>query len=165
MIYSAKRVPQLLKMICIVVGLAMPLETLLADPINCNRNLSPLSSTILSYDPTNYCELCGEGQVRIIITNPIHENMGNFSIKHVFTSTDLEYVPGSTQFVPVTGLTQTGASLDPVITVSGTTLTWTNAEIGDLLQIDGNNDVSDHTSSNSVEIIFNVRSKSGTEEG
>ena len=145
----------LLKMICIVVGLAMPIETLLAHTINCNSNPSAISG-VVSYDTSGttntYCELCGIGQVRIVVTNPTHEDMANFSIRHVFDSNELEYVPGSTNG---------GAGGDPVISGGGTILTWTATQIAALSQIDG---VPTNFNFNSTVITFQVRSRSGTEE-
>ena len=144
-----------LKMICIVVGLALPIETLLAHPINCNTNPNTING-IIAYDTSGttntFCKLCGIGQVRIVVTNPSHEDMANFSIKHVFDSNELEYVPGSTNG---------GSAGDPVISGGGTTLTWTAAQIPALSQIDG---VPTNFNYNSVVITFQVRSRSGTEE-
>jgi len=140
-----------LKMILIVAGLSLPIETLFANTTDCNN---PDSITgIVTYDTTDnnsYCELCGIGQIRLVVTNPTHEDMANFSISHIFSSNELEYVPGSTQ-----------GGGDPVISNGGRTLTWTSAQISGLAQIDGK---SNHTDYNTVEIIFQVRSRSGTEE-
>jgi uncharacterized repeat protein (TIGR01451 family)/fimbrial isopeptide formation D2 family protein len=141
-----------LKTILIVVGLSLPIETLFAHNINCNSNPDNISG-IISYDTSGnyntYCELCGVGQVRIAVTNPTHEDMANFSIQHTFDSDELEYVPGSTQ-----------GGGDPVISNGGRTLTWTSAQIAGLAQIDGKNN---HFNYNNEEIIFQVRSRSGTE--
>lgn len=136
------------------MGLSLPIETLLAHPtIDCNTNPNSISG-IISYNTlgnTNtFCELCGIGQVRIVVTNPTHEDMANFSIRHDFDSDELEYVPGSTQ-----------GGGDPVISNGGRRLTWTAAQIPALSQIDG---TASHFTFNTVEIIFNVRSRSGTEE-
>ena len=150
-----KQALRLLKMICIVVGFAMPLETLFAHNINCNSNPSAISG-VISFDTSGttntYCELCGVGQVRIVVTNPTHEDMANFTIRHVFDSNELEYVPGSTNG---------GADGDPVISGGGTILTWTATQIAALSQIDG---VPTNFNFNSVVITFQVRSRSGTEE-
>lgn len=155
MIELKKQAQRLLKMICIVVGFAIPIETLFAHTINCNSNPSAISG-IISYNTSGntntFCELCGLGQVRIVVTNPTHEDMANFSIQHVFDSNELEYVPGSTNG---------GVDGDPVITGGGRILTWTSAQVAALAQIDGR---SDHINYNTVEIIFQVRSRSGTEE-
>lgn len=147
---------RILKMICIVVGFAMPIETLFAHTINCNSNPSAISG-IVSYNTSGttntFCELCGIGQVRIVVTNPTHEDMANFSIRHVFDSNQLEYVPGSTNG---------GADGDPVISGGGTILTWTSTQVAALAQINGTNPGNNNF--NTTEIIFQVRSRSGTEE-
>lgn len=151
-----KLVLRLLKTICIVVGLAMPIETLLAHSISCGSNPDNISG-VISYNTSGttntFCELCGLGQVRIVVTNPTHENMTDFSIQHVFDSNELEYVPGSTNG---------GADGDPVITGGGTVLTWTETEVAALARINGTNPGNNNF--NTVEIIFQVRSRSGVEE-
>ncbi len=150
-----KHILRLLKMICIVVGLAMPIETLFANTISCNSNPNAISG-IISYNTSGstntFCALCGLGQVRIVVTNPTHEDMANFSIQHVFDSNELEYVPGTTNG---------GADGDPTISGGGTILTWTSAQVAALAQING---IPGHSGYNTVEIIFQVRSRSGTEE-
>lgn len=154
-----KQTQRLLKMICIVVGFSMPIEMLFADPVNCNINPSAISG-IISYDTSGttntYCELCGIGQVRIVVENPTNQDMADFVIQHVFNSDELEYVPGSTNG---------GADGDPSIAtdtpvIGATTLTWTQAQIAALTQINGTN----NHPHNFVEIIFQVRSTSGDEE-
>ena len=141
-----------LKTVLIVVGLALPIETLLAHTINCNSNPDTIAG-IIYYDTSGpndtYCELCGIGQVKIVVRNPTHEDMANFVITHEFDSDELEYVPGSTQ-----------GGTDPTITNGGRTLTWTSAQIGGLLQIDGSN----NHNYNTVDVIFQVRSRAPLEE-
>ncbi len=157
MIELKKQAQRLLKMICIVVGLAMPIETLFADAIDCNTNPATFTG-IISYDTSGttntFCELCGVGQVRLVVTNTTHEDMANFSIQHVFQSNELEYVPDST--------TSGGAGVsNPVISGGGTILTWTSTQIAALAQIDG---IPGHSGYNNVDITFQVRSRSSTEE-
>ena len=151
---------RLIKMICIVVGLAMPIETLFANTVNCNTNPATFSG-IISYETSGttntYCELCGLGQVRIVVTNTTHEDMANFSVKHVFQSNELEYVPGSTTYSVNGGASQAGGN--PVI--AATQLTWTSAQIPALNQING---IPGHSGYNNVVITFQVRSRSGSEE-
>jgi len=158
MIDIRKFASRALKTIFVVVGLLLPFETLFANPIDCNRDLTPFRSTIISYDtnPVNtYCELCGVGQIRIVVSNPVHEDMVNIEVKHNFTSNEFEYVLGSTI------INGTPTAVDPGITGGGTTLTWNQIDFPALTKIDG---VNDHSSSNSVEIIFQVKSTSGDEE-
>ncbi|MCW9030500.1 MAG: hypothetical protein OQK58_03350, partial [Gammaproteobacteria bacterium] len=146
---------RVLKTIFVVVGLSLPIETLYAHTINCSSNPDNISG-IISYNTSGttntFCELCGVGQVRIVVTNPTHEDMANFSVQHVFDSNELEYVPDSTNGDP---------TQNPVISGGGRILTWTSAQIPALMQIDGR---SNHFNYNTVEIVFNVRSRAGTEE-
>ena len=81
MIDIRKYAARALKTVLIVVGLALPIDSLLAHTINCNSNPNNISG-IVSYNTSGnnntYCELCGIGQVRIVVTNPTHEDMANF---------------------------------------------------------------------------------------
>lgn len=129
----------------------LQLEQAHAHSTNCGTDPATFSG-IVAYDSNvnnTYCELCGTGQIRLVVTNTSHRDMADFVVTHDFQSSDLEYVPGST----------VGGG-DPVI--SGTTLTWSAAQIPALAQIDrppgGTHNY------NSVDIIFSVRSIAGTEE-
>ena len=122
-----------------------------ADPSNCSDNPATFTG-IIAYDANvnnTFCELCGTGQVRLVVTNTTHRDMSDFVITHDFQSSGLEYVLGST----------VGGG-DPAI--SGTQLTWTAAQIPALSQIDGTS--GGNHNYNDVEIIFQLRSVSGTEE-
>ena len=128
----------------------MPWQSAFASHGTCSDNPN-LFSNVISYDlSSSYCELCGVGEVRIVITNPSRGDMENFTVTHDFLASGLEYVPGSTQ----------GGS-DP--SISGTQLTWSSTELAALSSINGTNN---HNSNswNTAEIIFNVRSISGNEE-
>jgi len=149
MINIKKQYLLILRICILFVGLSLAGVNVFAHGVNCNTNPSTLSG-VLSYDLTaanSYCEFCGLGQIRLVVTNPSHIDMADFVVTHDFRSSGLEYVPGST----------VGGG-DPAI--SGTQLTWTATEIPALAQIDGSN----NHSYNSVDIIFQVRSISGTEE-
>lgn len=150
-----------LKTIFVVVGLSLPIETLLAVPADCtttdpNTDIPAIITYNTSGTTNTYCELCGLGQVRIVVTNPTDKNMTDFVVKHVFDSDELEYVLNTTNG---------GVDGDPDIAtdtpVAGaTTLTWTQAEISALARIDGVGG----TNYNTVEIIFNIKSKPNFEE-
>ena len=128
----------------------MPWQTAFASHGTCSNNPN-LFSNVISYDlSSSYCELCGVGEVRIVITNPSRGDMENFTVTHDFLASGLEYVPGSTQ----------GGS-DP--SISGTQLTWSSTELAALSLINGTNN-HNPSSWNTAEIIFNVRSTSGNEE-
>lgn len=133
-----------------IVFFCSPWQNVFATHGTCDDIPSSFSN-VVSYDLFNsYCELCGEGEVRIVITNPSRGDMENITVTHDFRTSGLEYVPGSTQ-----------GGGDPFI--AGSQLTWTAAQIPGLNLISG---VPNHNPSNwnSVEIIFNVRSISGNEE-
>ena len=155
-----------IKTVLIVVGLSLPIETLWAVPASCNAtSLNNIISNnsipdIIAYNTSGttntYCELCGIGQVRIVVTNPTNKDMTDFVVKHVFDSDELEYVANSTNGNP---------AQNPVISANtpvagSTTLTWTQSEIAALAKIDG---VSGN-SYNTVEILFNIKSKPNFEE-
>ncbi|MDH5424238.1 MAG: isopeptide-forming domain-containing fimbrial protein, partial [Gammaproteobacteria bacterium] len=134
----------------IALGSLLFAANAVANVVNCSTDPNTISG-IISYDLSannSYCELCGTGQIRLLVTNPSHVDMANFEVTHDFLSSGLEYVPGST----------IGGS-DPVI--NGTQLTWTSAQLPALAQIDG---INQHSNYNSVEIIFQQRSIAGTEE-
>ena len=153
MIDIRKFASRALKTIFVVVGLSLPIESVFAISVSCNSTNPNTISGIIDYNTSGnnntYCELCGIGRVHIVVTNPTNRDMADFSVQHVFDSDELEYVPGSTQ-----------GGGNPVITNGGRTLTWTAAQFPALTQLDGVNG----TNYNTVDIIFQVRSKSGFEE-
>lgn len=152
-----KQTQCLLKMICIVVGFAMPIETLLADPVSCSdipSNISGIISYDLSGTTNTYCELCGTGLVSIVVENPTDEDMADFIVDHTFDSLELEYVSGTTR---INGVLHAS---DPTLSNSDKTLTWSHLVFNDLASIAGRN-IHPH---NNVVITFQIRSKSGFEE-
>lgn len=166
MIDIGKSALRVFKTILVVVGFSLPIENVFAVAANCtaadlnNVITNPSVPDIIAYNTSGtdntYCELCGTGQVRIVVTNPTNKDMTDFVVRHVFDSDELEYVLGTTNG---------GADGDPNIATNtpiagATTLTWTQAEIGALARIDGvggNN-------YNTVEIIFNIKSRANFEE-
>lgn len=152
-----KLVMRLFKTICIVVGLAMPIETLFAHNVNCNSNPSAISG-IISYDTSGttntFCELCGIGQVRIVVENPTNQDMADFVIEHTFTSNELEYIDNTTRINGVLDVN------NPVKSNGDRTLTWNHTTFNQLDLINGANSHPHET----VVITFQVRSKSGFEE-
>jgi len=161
MIELKKQAQLFLKMIFIVVGFSMPIEMLFAAHQNCGENTNLFSPSVIQYDPaanTNYCELCGAGQVRIIVTNPSTGDMDNFTVTHDFQASGLEYVNNSTTYSVNNGTPQAGGN--PNAGPSGTQINWTSAQIPALNSIPG----SANHNYDTVEIIFQVRSSLVSEE-
>ncbi|WP_308366193.1 MULTISPECIES: isopeptide-forming domain-containing fimbrial protein [unclassified Microbulbifer] len=101
----------------------------------------------------SWCTLCGDGQVTIEIDLPGIRSGGqgtqhieNIVVTEDLGTSELEYIPGSTT-------TSAGAAGDP--TISGTTLTWTQAQLSALAS---------RNESSTMTITFGVRSRAGTEE-
>ncbi|MDH5324987.1 MAG: hypothetical protein OEZ68_06810 [Gammaproteobacteria bacterium] len=84
--------------------------------------------------------------------------MENFTVNHDFRNTDLEYIPGSTTYTVNGG--GGGPGGNPTLTASGRILTWDAGDIPALALVPR----SPNHNYDTVEITFQVRSRSGTEE-
>jgi uncharacterized repeat protein (TIGR01451 family)/fimbrial isopeptide formation D2 family protein len=116
---------------------------LLLSPNETRANCAtdPSTFSVVSHDlVSSYCELCGIGQIRILVTNPDNQQeLTNIDVSEDLSASGLEYVPGSTTF--------NGApAADPNIAAS--VLTWTPTEIPGLATLA---DGATH------EIVFSVR--------
>lgn len=143
----------------LLILLLLPWAAAQANDQNCGENPNNFSPAIITYDLSanaSYCELCGIGQIRILLTNSSTGEMDNFTVTHDFLASGLEYVAGSTTYSVDGGVFQAGANP----TVAGTQLTWASAQIAALANIPSSNNHSYDT----VEILFNVQSPSGSEE-
>ena len=139
-----------------VIGLISTSQLTFANTVLCTDDPN-LISNIVSYDLTpgnSYCELCGIGQVRLVISNPTHEDMTDFTITHDFQLSNLEYINGTTR------INGTLSANNPQI--SGTTLEWGAIDFPELSAINGTSIV-DHNF-NEVVITFQLRSIATTEE-
>ncbi|MFV1997955.1 MAG: hypothetical protein ACC641_08070, partial [Acidiferrobacterales bacterium] len=110
------------------------IATVLFLPINDARadcTTDPATLNVVSHDLAgSYCELCGTGQIRVVISNPDTQQLTNLTIAEDLSASGLEYVPGSTIF--------NGVSMplaNPVIASS--VLTWTTTEIPALASLAG----------------------------
>ncbi|GMR17910.1 MAG: hypothetical protein BMS9Abin33_0305 [Gammaproteobacteria bacterium] len=130
----------------IVLITILPATTVFAAHATCADD--PATLNVISHDLTvSFCELCGTGQIRIVVSNPSEENMTNIVVSENIGAWGLEYVPGSS--------TLNGVGIaDPLI--AGSVLTW--AGLPDI------NGTSNHFVFNNYEIVFSVRSVPGQEE-
>ena len=121
----------------------------------CSDN--PAILNVISHDLSgSYCELCGSGPVRIVLTNEADQPLTNVTVTEDLGSSGLEYVPGSTTI-------DGAATGDPVITGgSNEVLTWTSTEISELASLAAR---INPTTPRTYVIEFQVRRPSGTEEG
>ncbi len=94
------------------------------------------SNVISHVAATSYCEFCSTGQVHISITNPTTAAMNNIILKEDLQSLGLVYGGATTSPIGASG---------PAI--SGTELTWTSTEIGELASL---------AAGDSIDIIFTV---------
>jgi uncharacterized repeat protein (TIGR01451 family) len=117
----------------------------------------PSTLNVVSHDLSgSYCELCGSGPIRIVLTNEADQPLTNVTVQEDLGSSGLEYVPGSTTIDGV-------ATGDPGITGgSNEVLTWTSSDISELASLAAR---INPTTPRTYVIEFQVRRPSGTEEG
>ena len=114
------------------------------------------NSLQLSHDMSvSFCELCGEGEVRLLVENTGGLSLVNIDVTEDLMASGLTYVPGSTTYL-ADGIFA-GAGGDPVVSGgAGQLLTWTSAQIADLARLDSPFIVLPSFPV-SVEIIFRVQ--------
>ncbi len=102
--------------------------TLPAAPVTISCNDAPFANVISHDLAFSYCELCGTGQVSILLTNPSNVTLDNMIVTENLGSSGLTYVAGSTTYsINGGGFAATG---DPAVSgASGEVLTWTQNEI------------------------------------
>lgn len=129
----------------ITMGLLLP-----AGDARANCLADPAGFSVVSHDlASSYCELCGIGQIRIVVSNPDTQQLTSIDIVEDLSASGLEYVAGSTVFngVPM-------PAANP--TIAASVLTWTTTEIPALASLSGG--------ANHV-IVFQVQAVStGTDE-
>ncbi len=97
---------------------------------------------ILSYSSSSYCELCGTGNIHIVLTNPDNSQpLTNLQVIEDLSGSGLEYVAGTTS---ING-SPTSSANDPSYTSADGALTWTSSQLPDIPK------------SSSYEIVFQVR--------
>ncbi|MDO8988390.1 MAG: isopeptide-forming domain-containing fimbrial protein [Sideroxyarcus sp.] len=117
-------------------------------------NDAPFSNVISHNLTFSYCELCGTGQVSILVANPSNEVLENLSITENLGASGLTRVAGTTTYSVNGGAFNAGG--DPAVSgANGEVLTWTAAQIPALTSIaDWHNDVNPQPR---IEIRFQVR--------
>ena len=137
--------------------------TLSAAPVTTSCNNAPFAN-VISHDLTfSYCELCGIGQVSILLSNPSNITLDTMTVTENLGASGLTHVAGSTTVsINGGGFAATG---DPVITGgSNQTLTWTSAQIPALTSMDAW--INDNNPQPTIEIRFQVqRDVAFNEEG
>ena len=143
------------RLIGVLLGLLLFVPINSAFAATCSDDPSTLN--VISHDLSgSYCELCGSGQIRIVLTNEADQPLTNVTVVENLGASGLEYVTGSTTIDGV-------ATGDPVITGgSNETLTWTSGEISELASLAAR---INPTTPRTYVIEFQVRRPSGTEEG
>lgn len=102
-----------------------------ATDARANCLADPAGFNVVSHDlASSYCELCGIGQIRIVVSNPDTQQLTDLDIVEDLSASGLEYVTGSTIFngVPM-------PAAEPTIVAS--VLTWTTTEIPALATLAG----------------------------
>ena len=132
--------------IAIAFAILLPAGNAFASHANCSDDPNTLNA--ITHDlTTSFCELCGIGEIHIVVSNPSREDMTNIVVSEDLGAWGLEYVPG-------TSTLNGGAIADP--SVFGSVLTWTG-----LPDLNGTNN---HFNFNDFEIAFSVRSAVGQQE-
>lgn len=134
-----------------------------AAPVTTSCNDAPFNN-VISHDLSfSYCELCGIGQVSILLSNPSNVTLDSITVTENLGASGLTHVAGSTTVsINGGGFVATG---DPVVSGgSNQILTWTTAQIPALASMDAwINDVNPQPT---IEIRFQVqRDAAFSEEG
>ena len=133
-------------------GFLLPAGTALASHPKCSDD--PSTFNVVSHDfSASYCELCGIGEIHIVISNPANQPLTNITVTEDLGASGLEYIAGTTT---ING----SATGDPLI--AGSILTWTPAEVPELASLKS---AKNHSTPRTYEIVFQVRRSAGTEEG
>ncbi|MFZ2161061.1 MAG: isopeptide-forming domain-containing fimbrial protein [Sideroxyarcus sp.] len=102
--------------------------TVAAAPVTTSCNNAPFTNVISHNLAISYCELCGTGQVSILLTNPSNVVLENLTVTEDLNATGLTRVAGTTTY-SVNGGTFNPTG-DPVVSgTNGEVLTWTSAQI------------------------------------
>ncbi len=113
----------------------------------------------LRHDPNNsFCELCNEGEVRLLASNTGGVLLTSVNVTENLMASGLTYVAGSTTY-RVDGAAAVPAAVDPVpFGANGEFVTWTPANIPELANLYSAFNT-DAGTPQEVEIIFRVRRK------
>ncbi|MFW2373468.1 MAG: hypothetical protein ACN4GM_10145, partial [Gammaproteobacteria bacterium] len=110
----------------------------------------------LTHDGNSFCELCGDGTVRLLVQNTNSVTLTDVVVTENLLASGLNYVPGTTQ------ISIDGGGLVPRAdpTGSATVFTWSSTQIPEL----ANMYAATGSPPNSIEIYFDVRRPPNTEE-
>lgn len=99
-----------------------------AAPVTTSCGNAPFSGVISHNLTFSYCELCGIGQVSIVLTNPSNVVLNNLAVTENLGASGLTRVAGTTTYSVNGGAF--AATGDPLVSgASGEVLTWTPAQI------------------------------------
>jgi uncharacterized repeat protein (TIGR01451 family)/fimbrial isopeptide formation D2 family protein len=146
--------------LCAFVPLVLPIEQALgAMPGSCTPDAGV---AFIEHDLSiSWCELCGEGEVHLSISNPLGVDLTNLTVREDLRVSGLTYVPGSTRFVGTYVITP--GAFEP--TVSGTNnsvLTWSFGGF----ELPGPKKPSQSNRHSRLDITFKVRRDAGlSDEG
>lgn len=125
-----------------------------AAPVTTSCGNAPFTNVISHNLTFSYCELCGIGQVSILLTNPSNVVLNNLNVTENLGASGLTRVAGTTTYsINGGGFAATG---DPLVSgASGEVLTWTPAQIPALANFAAWLD--DLNPPQTIEIRFQVR--------
>ncbi|MFH0934108.1 MAG: hypothetical protein V1879_02795, partial [Pseudomonadota bacterium] len=117
-------------------------------------NDAPFANVINHDLAISYCELCGSGQVSILLTNPSNVDLNDLTVTENLGASGLTRVAGTTTYSINGG--PFNAAVDPTVSgASGEVLTWTSAQIPALASFSAWLD--DLDPPQTIEIRFQVR--------
>ncbi|MCW8957330.1 MAG: DUF11 domain-containing protein, partial [Gammaproteobacteria bacterium] len=111
----------------------------------------------LTHDASSFCELCGDGTIRLLVENTNNVTLTDVEVTENLLASGLVFVPGTIQISIDGGAPVAAPGADPGAVTS---FTWTSAEIPELANLNGTG-----SSQYSVEIYVDVRRPPNTEEG
>ena len=100
----------------------------------------------LTHSASSYCELCGDGEIRLLVQNTNSVTLTNVVVTEDLQATGLTYLAGLSTILEDGVVVASGAAADPAI--AGTQLTWNLSDLYGALT---------GTSPNQIEIRFWVR--------
>ena len=134
-------------------GCGSPIINTTADP---GILLAPTQLT-LSHDSNNsFCELCNEGEIRLLVTNTGSVLLTDVDVTENLMASGLTYVPNSTSYL-VDGVAGPAPLAEPVVGgLNGELINWTAAQIPELANLYSAFSVGANTPQE-IEIRYRVR--------
>ncbi|MCK9531771.1 MAG: isopeptide-forming domain-containing fimbrial protein, partial [Gammaproteobacteria bacterium] len=143
----------------VCAALVLPMEATGAWPGSCTPDAGV---EFIRHDlSVSFCELCGQGQVRLVVSNPLGVDLTHLTVVENLRASGLTYVPGSTRF-DGTYVADPDPFEPAVSGTNGSVLTWS---FGSFV-LPGPRNPSQSNRHSSLEILFDVERYSGlSEEG